>query len=319
MLKSAYLTIQLGMPIAMNRAKTARVDEFYTLLPDVEFELQHYTHFFEEKVVYCCCDNPLQSSFCRYFSKNYIKLKLAGFICSWVPEVKSIAQWARYDSLSKGYVYHSIPDSNGSFNSPECIELINMSDIIVTNPPFSKALDFIELLLAKDKKFVIVCNRNTITTKKIFPLFLDRKLRIGYGFKGNTAYFSIPPSLYGHYSKDVVRNEENIVRFRNVTWLTNLEIEVPCNKILLQRQYSQQKYERYDQYDAINIDKLSDIPYDYDGVMGVPITILDKFDYNTFELLGLDRLMPLNKSGHRFTINGREKYARVLIQKRKHE
>lgn len=301
----------------MNKAKAAKVDEFYTLLPDIESELQHYAHFFEGKVVYCCCDNPTHSSFCKYFCENYSKFKLGRFICSWIPENGSKTQWAEYDSLSKEYVYYQIPGSSGSYDSPESIELLNIADVVVTNPPFSKASKFIELLIAKEKKFVIVCNRNTITTKKIFPLLLNGKVRIGYGFKGNTANFQIPPSLYGHYSNDVVRNEENIVRFRNVTWLTNLEIEVPSHKIQLKRKYSPSKYKKYDQYDAINVDKLSDIPFDYDGVMGVPITILDKFDYKTFELLGLDRLMPLNRSGRRFTIKGKEKYARVLIQKRK--
>lgn len=305
------------MPIAMNKAKAAKVDEFYTLLPDIESELQHYARFFEGKVIYCCCDNPSQSSFCKFFRDNYSNLKIARLICSWIPQNEFKTQWAEYDSLSKEFVYHQIPGSSGSYDSPESIELLNIADVVVTNPPFSKALNFIELLMAKGKKFVIVCNRNTITTKKIFPLLLSGKVRIGYGFKGNTANFQIPPSLYGHYSNDVVRNEENIVRFRNVTWLTNLEIEVPSHKIQLKRKYSPSKYKKYDQYDAINVDKLSDIPFDYGGVMGVPITILDKFDYKTFELLGLDRLMPLNRSGRRFTIKGKEKYARVLIQKRK--
>jgi len=307
------------MPIAMNRAKAARIDEFYTLFPDVELELQHYGNFFEGKVVYCCCDNPKWSSFCKYFCANFQKLKIRRFICSWMPEGESSAQWAEYDVISQKYVYHNISAGNGCFDCPECICLMNMADVVVTNPPFSRTLDFIELLIAKEKKFVIVCNRNTIVTKKVFPLLLNRKVRIGFGFKGNTACFIIPPSLYGHYSNDVVRHEKNIVRFRDVTWLTNFEIEVPSNKIQLHRKYSQHKYKKYDEYDAINVDKLSDIPYDYDGVMGVPITILDKFDYNSFELLGLDRFMPLNKSGRRFTIKGKEKYARVLIQKRKHE
>lgn len=307
------------MPISMNRAKAAKVDEFYTLLPDIESELQHYARFFEGKVVYSCCDNPHQSSFCKYFCKNYSKLKLDRFICSWIPEIGCKTQWAEYDSFSQKLVYHQIPNSSGCYDSPENIELLHMADIVVTNPPFSMTLDFIELLLERGKKFVIVCNRNTITTKKIFPLFLNGMVRIGFGFKGNTANFLIPPSLYGHYSNDVVRNEKNIVRFRNVTWLTNLEIEVPANKIQLKKKYSPRNYKKYDQYDAINVDKISDIPFDYEGVMGVPITILDKFDYNSFELLGLDRLMQQNKSGRRFTINGKEKYARILIQKRKHD
>ena len=127
----------------------------------------------------------------------------------------------------------------------------------------------------------------------------------------------IPESLYGHYSKDVVRKEENLVRFRNVTWITNFNIEVPCKKIHLKKKYNPKRYKKYDQYDAINIDKVTDIPYDYAGTMGVPITILDKFDYSHYELLGLDRFMPMNISGKRFTIKGKEKYARVLIKNKK--
>ena len=144
---------------------------------------------------------------------------------------------------------------------------------------------------------------------------MNHTIKFGHGFNGNTGHFMIPPTLYGHYSNDVVRKEENIVRFRNVSWITNLDIEVPNKKISLTKKYSSRRYKKYDQYDAINVDKISDIPYDYFGVMGVPITILDKFDYTQFELLGLDRFMPLNSSGKRFSIEGKEKYARVLIRK----
>ncbi len=145
---------------------------------------------------------------------------------------------------------------------------------------------------------------------------MEGKLKFGFGFKGDTANFVIPPMLYGHYSKDVVRGDKNIVRFRNVCWVTNFEINVPAKELLLTKKYSKRKYPKYDQYDAINIDKLTDIPFDYYGVMGVPITILDRFDYDTFELLGLDRLMPMNSSKKRFTIKGKEKYARILIRRK---
>ncbi len=303
------------MPISMNKAKAVKVDEFYTMLSDVEAELQHYRHFFKGKAVYCCCDNPQYSSFCKYFSGHYNELGISSLICTWLQNGGKICFKAKYDRINRNFKYYKI-EGNGSYDTSDCLKIMGQSDIVVTNPPFSKSQVFLELLISLNKKFIIVCNRNTITTKKIFPLFMEGKLKFGFGFKGDTANFVIPPMLYGHYSKDVVRGDKNIVRFRNVCWVTNFEINVPAKELLLTKKYSKRKYPKYDQYDAINIDKLTDIPFDYYGVMGVPITILDRFDYDTFELLGLDRLMPMNSSKKRFTIKGKEKYARILIRRK---
>ncbi len=299
----------------MNKAKAAKVDEFYTLLQDVEAELQHYKHFFKGKAVYCCCDNPQYSSFSKYFCEHYNELSLSGLVCTWLQEKTKQTFMAKYNCSNKRFEYYAI-EGNGSYDSPDCIKITEQSDILVTNPPFSKSQAFLELLISLNKKFIVVCNRNTVTTKKIFPMFMEGKLKFGFGFKGNTANFVIPPMLYGQYSSDVVRGNENIVRFRNACWVTNFEISTPAKELLLTKKYSKRKYPKYDQYDAINIDKISDIPFDYYGVMGVPITILDRFDYNTFELLGLDRLMPMNSSNKRFTVKGKEKYARILIRRK---
>ncbi len=298
----------------MNVAKSIKVDEFYTLMADVEAELNHYTPFFKGKTIYCCCDNPQFSNFSKYFISNYNRIGIKKLICSWYQAGASATKWAEYDADSNQYIYH-IMNGDGNFESEACISLFQLADVIVTNPPFSRSQSFLEFLLKNNKKFIIVCNRNTIITKKIFPYFMNHTIKFGHGFNGNTGHFMIPPTLYGHYSNDVVRKEENIVRFRNVSWITNLDVEVPNKKISLTKKYSSRRYKKYDQYDAINVDKISDIPYDYSGVMGVPITILDKFDYTQFELLGLDRFMPLNSSGKRFSIKGKEKYARVLIRK----
>ena len=303
------------MPLSMNVAKAVKVDEFYTLMKDVEAELHHYSHFFNGKSIFCCCDNPQFSNFCEYFRINYKVLGIKRLICSWFQKGNTTAKWAEYDVTREQFIIH-IMDGDGSFDSEGCKSLMNEADIIVTNPPFSKSRLFIEFLITHNKKFVIVCNRNTIITKKIFPLLMNQTIKFGYGFQGNTGNFMIPKSLYGHYSNDVVRKEQNIVRFRNVSWLTNLDIHISHKKLPLNKKFSRKEYKFYDQYNAINVDKISDIPYDYYGEMGVPITILDKFDYTQYELLGLDRFMPSNSKGRRFTIEGKEKYARVLIRKK---
>lgn len=305
------------MPKAMNIAKTLKVDEFYTMMGDVEAELQHYAPFFIGKSVYCCCDHPKYSNFFKFFCEHFDDWKLKEVVCSCKKSDNEPALIANKRTSSDITIRPLIGD--GSYDSEECIAILSSTDIVVTNPPFSKSQEFIKLLIQLDKQFLIVCNRNTVVTKAIFPFFKDGKLKYGFGFRGNTANFIIPPSLYGHYSKDVVRGEQNIVRFRNVTWVTNMNVKAPCVDRIYNKKYKPRKYPKYDQYDAINVDKIVDIPYDYYGEMGVPITFLEGFDYNNFELIGLDRFMPLNTTKKRFTIKGKEKYARLIIKRKRHD
>lgn len=295
----------------MNRAKEAKIDEYYTLLPDIEEELRHYIQFFKNKNIYCCCDHPKQSNFYKYFCDNFEELGIKKVVAT-CTNTEKVALYS--ECVSKDIINSSVLKGDGDIFSDECKPFFNEADIVVTNPPFSKTRNLIIDLYRNKKDFILVANRNIVITKLIFPLFINKDLKIGFGFKNNTASFLIPSQLIGKYSKDVTRKKENEVRFRNITWLTSLDINVPVKHIVLKNNYSQNKYPKYDQFDAINVDRISDIPIDYFGTMGVPITILDRFDFEQFELLGLDRYMQGNVSGKRFTINGVEKYARVMVR-----
>lgn len=301
------------MPTSMNKAKATKMDEFYTLYADVEEELNHYKKFFLGKTIYCCCDNPKFSNFYKYFDANFKELGIKRLIASFQQSMNSSAKVVS-KILNQPADVQEIKD--GKIESDSCKVLFERADIIVTNPPFSKAKYLVKYLIQTDKKFIIVGNRNLITSDSMFDLFLDKKIKFGFGFKSNTANFLIPNILVGHYSKDVVRNEENIVRFRNVAWFTNLDIEVQSKTLNLTCRYDPARYPKYDNYDAINVDKICDIPIDYYGKMGVPITILDKFDYKQFNLLGIDRTIHDNTSNKRFSIEGKDKYVRVVIERK---
>lgn len=303
------------MPTALNIAKNLKMDEFYTQMSDIDNELQHYKSFLEGKSVYCCCDHPHYSNFYKYLCNHLCDWNIKEVVCTCKSYDGNKALCAKRANGESDAIIYCLK-GDGSFESTECMDILSQSDVVITNPPFSKTQAFIKHLIKSDKKFLIVCNRNTIITKAIFPFFMSGQIRLGFGFNNRTANFTIPPMLYGHYSKDVVRREENIVRFRNVIWVTNFDVNVPQIKRNFQSYYCEENYPKYDQYDAINVNRISDIPNDYFGVMGVPITFLEGFDNEEFELLGLDRLMPLNLTKRRFTIKGKEIYARILVKRK---
>ena len=303
------------MPISMNNAKANKIDEFYTLLPDVEEEIRHYSHLLYGKTVYCCCDVKENSSFFSYFYNHFDELGLKKLICTGHKATTSEGILTVVSRFPKKRI-QTVTICDGSFENEENLSYFLESDYIITNPPFSKAKKLLLLLIKYKKLFLLVCNRNVLTSKYIFPHFLEEKIKISWGFKNNTAQFRIPSSLYGHYSNDVVRNDINIVRFRNVLWLTNIDVNVPHIKRTYTKNYNPQSYPKYDNYNAINVDKISDIPCDYFEEMGVPITFLDGFDKSMFELVGLDRLLPNNHSKRRFCINGKEKYVRIVIKRK---
>lgn len=296
----------------MNFAKANKLDDFYTLMPDVEKELCHYKSFFLDKVIYCCCDNPNHSNFYKYFKNNFSNLKLKLLVASYKIGLDS-GRCITFDGI-KEEVSSCI---DGSIGSPWFCSMVEKSDIIVTNPPFSKSKKLILYLVKHSKKFILVGNRNHITSDKMFSLFMEGKIRLGYGFEGATGRFLIPRILYGHYSKDVNREAENLVRFRNVVWYTNFDINVPAKVRSYTQKYDSRYYSMYDNYNAINVDKINDIPYDYFGEMGVPITILEGFDYRTFDIIGIDRKLEGNTTGKRFSVNGKDKYVRIIIKRKK--
>lgn len=311
----------------LNKAKSDRNDEFYTRLEDIEAELQHYKHHFKDKVVYCNCDDPEVSNFFKYFSQNFNSLGLKKLITSCYrnsdPEVRTTgtsntAVWLEYngehfDEHNVGTILthenveiHEFA-GDGDFRSNESIELLKQADIVVTNPPFSLFREFVAQMVKYDKKFLILGSMNAIKYKDIAPLLINNSLWLGHE-QGDMA-FSVPKSYEPRetrYWQD--DNGQKWRSFGNMNWYTNMDFSKRHEDIVLTKHYTPEEYPTYDNYDAINVDKVKDIPLDYDGVMGVPITIMTKHSPEQFEICGI---LP-NPN-----INGKEFYTRMLIKHKK--
>ncbi|GAA3020127.1 adenine-specific methyltransferase EcoRI family protein [Microbacterium dextranolyticum] len=285
----------------LTSAKSAKEDEFYTQLPDIERELRHYRKHFEGKVVYLNCDDPRMSNFFHYFSYNFEKLGLKKLIAACYKS-QDVDLFSQYDAEQAIYLEYDgdksgngVPDpeeigivplkGNGDFRSEESIELLKQADIVVTNPPFSLFREYVAQLVEYDKKFLIVGPHNAITYQGIFPLIQENKLWLGYGFQAGNAFFAIPRDA--DYAKGVYDPATGLVKFRNVTWFTNMDISKRHEELVLYKTYSAEEYPAYDNYDAIEVGKTVEIPADYDGVMGVPITFLDKYNPDQFEIVGI--------------------------------
>ena len=297
----------------------AETTEFYTQMFDIERELQHYWPHFRDKVVLCNCDDPYESNFFKYFALNFNQLGLKKLVCTCfdgspvqgnelvldfgdfsddpkkmaykveITEVQDLNGDGAVDLTDVQYLLKndknaiSMLKQHGDFRSAECIELLKEADIVITNPPFSLFREYIGQLMKYEKKFVIVGHQNAITYKEIFPLIKDNKIWLGYGFKGGAAHFFSPYediATAGDHRKDMIR-------VSGVNWFTNLEIPKRHDELDLIRLYSPEEYPQYDNYDAINVDKTSDIPCNYPGAMGVPITFLDKYNPEQFEIITL--------------------------------
>ena len=283
----------------LGRARRQKKDEFYTQLSDIENELRHYAEHFRGKVVYCNCDDPRISNFFHYFSYNFERLGLKKLITACYKNQErdlfsshdsERAIWLEYEGNPRGGRTPDVDDigirefqGDGDFRSAECIELLKQADIVVTNPPFSKFREYIAQLMEYDKKFLIIGSQNAITYKEIFPLVRDGQLWLGRGFRGGAAHF-IAPS-YEDYAT-AGDHREGMVRVSGVVWFTNLDHAKRHEELILYKRYSADDYPTYDNYDAINVDKTAEIPMDYDGPMGVPITFLDKWNPDQFEILG---------------------------------
>lgn len=285
----------------LHQAKSSKQDEFYTQLSDIERELKHYKKHFKNKVVYCNCDDPRVSNFFHYFSCNFEKLRLKKLIATCYKS-QNMNLFSRNDSEHAIYLEYAgdrngnnMPDpdeigimhldGDGDFRSEESIELLKQADIIVTNPPFSLFREYVSQLIEYDKKFIIIGSQNAITYKEIFKLVKENQIWLGYGFSAGNAYFATPHIK--EFAKGVYNEETGLVKFRNVTWFTNLDISKRHEDMILFKNYSPKEYPTYDNYDAIEVSKTKDIPADYDGAMGVPITFLDKYNPDQFEILGI--------------------------------
>ncbi len=332
----------------LNAAKEAKKDEFYTQLEDINNELRHYREHFRGKTVLCNCDDPRVSSFFTYFAYNFEFLGLKRLIttCYKSQNMDLFSQnkseqaiYLIYDGDKNG---NNVPDpeeigihplkGDGDFRSHECIELLKQADIVVTNPPFSLFREYVAQLMKYEKKFLIIGHQNAIHYKEIFPLIMNNKLWLGYGFKGGAGHF------ISNYEDRATAGDHKagMIRVSGVHWFTNLEIKKRHEDLILYKCYNPEEYPRYANYDAIEVSKTAEIPCDYDGVMGVPTTFLDKYNPDQFEILGLaegdlgkelglkpfDRnLKALNKSlrdGQLFyMVNGypQKPYSRMLIRK----
>jgi hypothetical protein len=286
---------------SMHAAKATKQDEFYTQLSDIEKELKHYSADFKGKTVLCNCDDPRVSNFFHYFSYNFGKLKMKRLLTTCYknqqPELFStnLCEKGIYLEYKGDKQGKRVPDpseigihelnGDGDFRSKECIGLLKKADIVVTNPPFSLFREYVAQLVKTKKKFLIVANHNAITYKEIFGMIKDNKIWLGYTHPIN---FVVPD----HYELREVRswrdeNGTNWRSFGNACWFTNIDIAKRHEEMILYKSYNPKDYPRYDNYDAIEVSKVADIPADYDGAMGVPVTFLEKHNPDQFEILGI--------------------------------
>lgn len=320
----------------LHKAKKGKNDEFYTQLSDIEKELRHYKTHFKDKVVFCNCDDPRVSNFFHYFSYNFENLGLKKLIttCYKNQDMDLFSQnnseraiYLEYNGDKNG---DKIPNAeeigihylsgDGDFRSPESIELLKQADIVVTNPPFSLFSEYVAQLIHYDKKFLIIGHQNSITYKDIFKLIKENKLWLGFGFNRNMAHFI--NKHYVDYASDL-DHKDGMIRVSGVQWFTNMDISKRHEELVLYKKYSPEEYLQYDNYNAIEVGKTQDIPLDYNGCMGVPITFLNKYNPDQFEILGCSYSYgePIGYhkagSGYNVSVNGVEIYKRLFIRNKK--
>lgn len=287
----------------LGAAKRARKDEFYTQLTDIEKELRHYKAHFEGKVAYCNADDPRVSNFFRYFSLNFEALGLKKLITTsyksqnwdlFSQNDSDSALVLEYEGDKNG---NRMPDpeeievkdlkGDGDFTSPECVKLLEQADIVVTNPPFSLFKEYVAQLIEHEKKFLIIGNMAAVTYKEIFPFIQANKLWYGQSIRSGDREFGVPADYPLTAAGSRVDADGNkFVRVKGVRWFTNLDYPERHEDLFLYKKYTAAEYPTYVNYDAIDVTRYKDIPCDYDGVMGVPITLLDYLNPDQFELIG---------------------------------
>ena len=312
----------------LRSANANKNDEFYTMLTDIEKEMRYYKDFFKGKVVYCNCDDARESNFFKYFSLNFEFLGLKKLITTgYKADGKGVVLVYEGDKngnrrVDNEEIIVNELNGDGDFRSEECIEYLKECDVVVTNPPFSLFRQYVKQLMDYNKKFIIIGNNNALTYKDIFQLIKDNKIWLGIN-SNKTMEFSMPMS----YEKwDRIEGNRKYGKVPAISWFTNIENKKRTQPIDLYKRYSFEEYPKYDNFDAINVDKVADIPMDYDGIMGVPITFLNNYCPSQFTIIdGCNRYLILdsfninekvrNEHGHCCNINGNPKYFRVLIKK----
>ena len=342
----------------LHMSRADKTDEFYTQLTLVENELKHYKSYFRGKVVLCNCDDPFESNFFKYFAINFNTLGLKKLIATCyatspifytqltlfsdarisgieeskkrpykieITEVSDENHDGRVDLSDVEYLIKNRKNTltmlqgDGDFRSAECINLLKQSDVVATNPPFSLFREFMAQLMEFKKDFAIIGNQNAITYREILPLIRDNKVWLGYN--SGHFWFKVPDSYEAKQTDfKIDENGQKWRRMGNICWFTNIDIEKRHENLTLFRTYSANAYPKYDNYDAIEINRTADIPYDYYGVMGVPITFMDKFNPDQFEILGDSRYHDGKELSDDINIiNGKTLYRRILIRRKQTE
>lgn len=316
----------------LQKAKKQKNDEFYTLLADIERELQHYKSHFKDKVVYCNCDDPHISNFFRYFVSHFKELGLKKVIaaCYKAQSMDLFDTRENEHGFFFEYTGTELIDGDprtaevvyfhgdGDFRSPESLTLLRKSDIVVTNPPFSLFREYVAQLIRNGKKFLIIGNINAITYKEIFKLIQDNKAWLGVNLGRGISGFIVPEhyELYG--TETWVDDSGNrIISPNNCLWLTNMDNFIRHEDIMLTKSYCghETDYPKFDNYDGINVNRTQDIPQDYKGYMGVPITFLHKFNPRQFEIIKFRK----GNDEKDLSINGKCPYFRIIIRPRQYE
>lgn len=349
----------------LSAAKDAKKDEFYTQLADIERELMHYKAHFKDKIVFCNCDDPYESNFFKYFAMNFNALGLKKLIATcYATSPVSYTQLSLFgepmEIISQGdkgkpaykAVLTEIHDENGDgaidlqdveltlrkkgvvtklkgdgdFRFPESIELLQEADIVVTNPPFSLFREYLAQLFKYGKQFLIIGNQNAITYKEVFPAIKENKLWLGASIHSGDREFRVPDTYPLEAAGCRVDEKGNkYIRVKGVRWFTNLDYEERHEDLVVFKPYTPEEYPRYDNYDAIEVSKTADIPCDYDGVMGVPITFMDKYNPDQFEIIGATESEGKGFSNGLWIeeskvaqplVAGEKKYKRIFIRKK---
>lgn len=338
----------------LHSARTAKTDEFYTQLVDIEKELKHYKDQFRDKVVYCNCDDPFESNFFKYFAANFKEFGLRKLIATSfsgspitgkqlsllemegvknvkkkeplkieITEVIDIDKDGAVDiddvkQLLKNDKNTVTPlKDGGDFRSDECIELLKQVDIVCTNPPFSLFREYVAQLIEYKKKFLILGDQNAVTYKETFGYIQNNKLWVGYD-NGGTKWFQVPMDYdIPTESRKKIINATKYFSMGRILWFTNLDTTKRHENIVLYKKYTPREFPKYDNYDVINVDKVSDIPMNYNDVMGVPITFVDKYNPKQFEILGIANSARWIGYKCLTLIQGRKIYNRFLIKHKK--
>lgn len=305
----------------LTTAKKVKNDEFYTRLTDVEKELYHYREHFKDKIVLCNCDNPTWSAFWQYFHLKFADLGLKKLIATHYSKTEKVykMEYTGGDDNDITVGVKTPLEGNGDFRNKECLEVLDEADIVATNPPFSLFREYVATLMEHKKKFIIWGNNNAIAYKEFFPLLKENKVWLGY-LANQTCIFRVGEGY--KFDAKITKEINDGYKYGKVPAIsvfTNLDIKKRHEKAILWKEYTAKDYPKYDNYDAIEVSKVIEIPKDYDGVMGVPITFMTQYNPEQFEIISLSASHgkePKGIENESGCINGKWVYSRILIRKK---